>query len=54
MSNSDRETLRTLAANHARQQSTRDKLDRIETALRTMRRERTTITYPAVAGRASV
>ena len=50
----DRGTLRTMAANHARQQSTRDKLDRIEATLRTMRRERTTITYPAVARRANV
>jgi galactokinase len=43
-----------MAANHARQQATRDKLDRIEAALRTMRRERATITYAAVARRASV
>jgi hypothetical protein len=50
----DRGTLRTMAANQARQQSTRDKLDRIEATLRTMRRERTTITYPAIAHRASV
>ncbi|NJP33746.1 DUF6262 family protein [Micromonospora thermarum] len=50
----DHGTLRTMAANHARQQSTRDKLDRIEATLRTMRRERTTITYPAVARRAGV
>ena len=45
-------TARTKAANHARQQATRDKLDRIEATLRTMRRERTTVTYPAVARRA--
>jgi hypothetical protein len=44
----------TLAANQARSQSTRDKLDRIESALRTMRRERAAITYPAVARRAGV
>jgi hypothetical protein len=50
----DRGTLRTMAANHARQQATRDKVDRIEATLRTMRRERTTITYPAVARRANV
>jgi hypothetical protein len=50
----DRGTLRTMAANHARQQATRDKLDRIEATLRTMRRERTTITYPAIARRANV
>lgn len=54
MTTPDRGTLRTMAANHARQQATRDKLDRIEAALRTMRRERATITYPAVARRASV
>jgi chromosome segregation ATPase len=45
---------RTVAANQARQQSTRDKLERIETTLRTMRRERTPVTYPAVARRAGV
>jgi hypothetical protein len=45
---------RTLAANQARQQDTRDKLDRIEAALRTMRRERTAITYPGIARRAGV
>ncbi|WP_199180314.1 DUF6262 family protein [Verrucosispora sp. ts21] len=53
MTTSDRGT-RTMAANHARQQSTRDKLERIEVTLRTMRRERTPITYPAVARRAGV
>lgn len=47
-------TPRTLAANQARQQATREKLERIETTLRTMRRERTPITYPAVARRAGV
>jgi hypothetical protein len=45
---------RTQAANHARRQSTRDKLQRVDTTLRTMRRERTPITYPAVAARAGV
>lgn len=45
---------RTQAANRARQQGTRDKLDRIDTTLRAMRRERTPITYPAVAARAGV
>jgi hypothetical protein len=50
----NRGTLRTQAANRARQQSTRDKLDRIEATLRTMRRERSPITYPAVARRAGV
>lgn len=50
----DAATPRTLAANHARQQATRDKLDRIEATLRTMCRERTTVTYPAVARRAGV
>ena len=44
MTATDRGTLRTTAANHARHQATRDKLDRIEAALRTLRRERTTIT----------
>ncbi|GAA4729965.1 DUF6262 family protein [Phytohabitans rumicis] len=47
-------TQRTEAANHARQQSTRNKLDRIEATLRTMHRERTPVTYPAVARRAGV
>jgi hypothetical protein len=47
-------TARTHAANRARQQSTRDKLQRVDTALRTMRRERTPLTYPAVAARAGV
>jgi hypothetical protein len=47
-------TPRTQAANQARQRSTRDKLERIDTTLRAMRRERTTITYPAVAARAGV
>jgi hypothetical protein len=54
MTNPDAGTLRTMAANHARQQSTLDKLDRIEATLRTMRRERTPVTYPAVARRAGV
>ncbi|MET7394267.1 DUF6262 family protein [Dactylosporangium sp. NPDC005572] len=45
---------RTVAANQARRQSTLDKLERIETTLRTIRRERTPVTYPAVARRASV
>lgn len=47
-------TARTEAANRARQYSTRDKLQRVDTTLRTMRRERTPITYPAVAARAGV
>ncbi|MEU1756000.1 DUF6262 family protein [Micromonospora matsumotoense] len=54
MSNTDAGAARTAAANHARQQSTRDKLQRIDTALRSMRRERTTVTYAAVAARAGV
>jgi hypothetical protein len=45
---------RTVAANQARRRSIRDKLERIESTLRTMRRERTPVTYPAVARRASV
>jgi hypothetical protein len=45
---------RTLAANQARQQGTRLKLHLIEEALSQMRRERTPITYPAVARRAGV
>ncbi|MEV4709674.1 DUF6262 family protein [Actinoplanes sp. NPDC049316] len=45
---------RTEAANRARQQNTHDKLQRVDTALRSMRRERTPITYPAVAARAGV
>jgi hypothetical protein len=45
---------RTAAANHARQQSIRDKLAHIDATLRTIRRERTAITYPAVARRAGV
>ncbi|MEX5709089.1 DUF6262 family protein [Parafrankia sp. FMc6] len=47
-------TARTTAANQARQQATRDKLARIEATLRTLRRERTPVTYPAVARRAGV
>ncbi|WP_327031721.1 DUF6262 family protein [Micromonospora ureilytica] len=43
-----------MAANQARQQSAREKLERIEATLRDMRRERTSITYPAVARRAGV
>lgn len=50
----DRGMLRTQAANRVRQQSTGDKLGRIEVTLRTMRQERSTITYPAVARRAGV
>jgi predicted nucleic acid-binding Zn-ribbon protein len=45
---------RTLAANQARQQGTRLKLDQIEKTLRQMRREHTPVTYPAVARRAGV
>lgn len=45
---------RTLAANQARQQGTRLKLHLIEEALSQMRRERTPVTYPAVARRARV
>jgi len=45
---------RTAAANHARQQSIRDKLAHIDATLRTIRRERTAITYPAVVRRAGV
>lgn len=45
---------RTLAANRARQQATGRKLDRIEAALRAMRREHSPVTYPAVARRAGV
>ncbi|MGI5149311.1 DUF6262 family protein [Plantactinospora sp. CA-294935] len=45
---------RTQAANRARQQNTRGKLERIDMTLRTMRRERIPITYPAVAARAGV
>ncbi len=54
MSTPDPAAPRTMAANQARQQSTRDKLERIEATLRTMRRERTAVTYPAVARRAGV
>ncbi|MCK9904545.1 hypothetical protein CC117_30910 [Parafrankia colletiae] len=54
MTNSEAGTARTTAANQARQQATRDKLDRIEATLRTLRRERTPVTYPAVARRAGV
>jgi chromosome segregation ATPase len=45
---------RTLAANQARQQGTRLKLELMEEALRQMRREHTPVTYPAVARRAGV
>jgi hypothetical protein len=54
MSNTDAGPARTAAANRARQQITRDKLQRIDMALRSMRRERTTVTYAAVAARAGV
>ncbi|MGC4808901.1 DUF6262 family protein [Micromonospora sp. DT228] len=47
-------TPRTAAANHARQASTRDKLRRVEQALKVIRRERSAVTYPAVARRAEV
>lgn len=45
---------RTLAANQARQQGTRVKLELVEEALCQMRRERTPVTYPAVARRVGV
>ncbi|MGI5243117.1 DUF6262 family protein [Dactylosporangium sp. CA-139066] len=54
MSTPDPAAPRTAAANQSRRQSTGDKLERIDTTLRTMRRERTPITYPAVARRAGV
>ena len=40
---------RAVVANQACRQSTRDKLERIETTLRTMRRERAPVIYPAGA-----
>ncbi|ETA01217.1 hypothetical protein CcI156_17650 [Frankia sp. CcI156] len=54
MTNLDAGVARTTAANQARQQATRDKLTRVEATLRTLRRERIPITYPAVARRAGV
>jgi hypothetical protein len=45
---------RTTAANQARQARTQAKLERVEEALRVMRRERARITYPAVVRRADV
>ncbi len=45
---------RTAAANQVRQQGTCRKLERIEATLRTMQRDGTRITYPAVARRAGV
>jgi hypothetical protein len=47
-------TSRTRAANQARRLATQDKLQRIQEALRRLRRERTQVTYPAVAQRAGV
>jgi hypothetical protein len=54
MTNLDAGTARTTAANQARQQATRDKLTLVEATLRTLRRERTPVTYPAIARRAGV
>lgn len=45
---------RTSAANQARQEKTRRKLQRIEETLTRMRRQHTPVTYPAVASRAGV
>ncbi|MFI6458646.1 DUF6262 family protein [Streptosporangium amethystogenes] len=45
---------RTNAANQARHQSTEDKLQRVQDAISQLRKEKSTITFPAVARRAGV
>jgi predicted RNase H-like nuclease (RuvC/YqgF family) len=47
-------TPRTAAANLARRQTTQHKLRSVENAIKAMRRERASVTYPAIAQRAGV